>query len=188
MIYGYARVSTADQDTALQRDALRRAGVRTVVEEKRSGVRTRPALERLLDMLQPGDVLVVYKVDRLARSLRDLVRILDRVSSSGAGFRSVTEPINTDTPAGQLVLHMLAAVAQFEWSLIRERAIAGQTAARERGVRIGRPEALHGGRLSMAVRLVRGGASFTAVGLRLGVSRSTVRRAVARVARSGGQN
>lgn len=141
-LYGYARVSTVDQETELQRVALRRAGVACVVEEKRSGVAVRPLLEALLKRLRPGDVLVVYKVDRLARSLVDLLRILGYVELAGAAFRSLTEPIETGTPLGRLMLQLLGSFAEFERSVIRERCMAGRAAAVERGVKFGRPPKL----------------------------------------------
>lgn len=142
MLYGYARVSTVQQDTALQMAAFRAAGVRRVIEETASGARERPQLERLLSRLRVGDVLVVYKLDRLARSLVDLMRIIEAVRSRGAAFRSLTEPLDTASPAGRLLLQMLGAVAEFERAVIRERCQAGRVAARERGVRFGRPPTL----------------------------------------------
>lgn len=165
MQYGYARVSTAQQDTALQRAAFRTAGVRRVVEETASGARERPELERLLLRLRPGDVLVVYKLDRLARSLVDLMRVIQTVQSRGAGFRSLTEPVDTDTPSGRLLLHMLGAVAQFERDVIRERCEAGRRAARERGVFGGRPRRFCYRRL---VELRQQGLTFKEIGRRLG--------------------
>lgn len=137
MLVGYARVSTSEQETRLQRDALRAAGVRRIFEEKGSGVGPRPELHKALASLQPGDVLVVWKLDRLARSLKQLWDVVDRVKARGAGFRSLTEPIDTSSPLGEFVLAVLGALAQFERSLIRERAIAGQVAAWRRGVRWG---------------------------------------------------
>jgi DNA invertase Pin-like site-specific DNA recombinase len=139
MLVGYARVSTAEQDTALQRDAFSAAGVTRVFEEKRSSGGARPLLEALLYSLRRGDVLVVYKVDRLARSLKDLLRVLDRIQRCGAEFRSLTEPIDTTTAAGRMLLHMLGCFAEFERSVIRERCAAGREAAMARGVRFGRP-------------------------------------------------
>jgi DNA invertase Pin-like site-specific DNA recombinase len=142
MLVGYARVSTIDQETRLQRDALRRAGAHKIYEEKASAVAKRPQLEECLLSMRAGDVLVVWKLDRLARSLRDLLTILERLHSAGAGIRSLTEPIDTATPAGMLMVQVLGAVAQFERSIIRERVVAGQRAARARGQRWGRPRAL----------------------------------------------
>lgn len=139
MQYGYGRVSTIMQDTALQEDAFRRSGVDNVVTEKWSSVGTRPALAALLARLKAGDTVVVYKLDRLGRSLQDLLIILDKIGAAGATFRSLTEPIDTTTPAGKLMYSILGAVAEFERSLIRQRSIAGQRAARERGKHCGRP-------------------------------------------------
>lgn len=139
MKYGYARVSTEQQDTAIQRAEFKRAGVRKVVEEKRSGAVTRPLLEGLLRKLKAGDVLVVYKIDRLARSLSDLLKILQRVVDAGAAFQSLTEPLETRTPVGRMMIQLLGAVAEFERAVIRERCCAGRLAARDRGVRFGRP-------------------------------------------------
>lgn len=142
MLVGYARVSTIDQETDLQIDALRRAGVRRVFTEKTSSVGRRPELQRALAYMRPGHTLVVYKLDRLARSLKDLLGLLDRLDESQFGLRSLTEPIDTSSPAGQLMLQVLGAVAQFERSLIRERTIAGQIAFARRGGVFGRPKKL----------------------------------------------
>lgn len=142
MLYGYARVSTSDQDTRLQLDALNAAGVQFIAQEKASAVSSRPELQRLLSLLGSGDVLVVYKLDRIARSLKDLLGILDRLDEAKCGFRSLTEPIDTTTPVGLLILQILGAVAQFERSLIRERALTGQIAALRSGVKFGRPKVL----------------------------------------------
>lgn len=137
MLIGYARVSTNEQETRAQLDALRRAGVRKVFEEKTSSVGPRLELQRALASMKPGDVLVVWKLDRLARSLKDLLHLLEALQHLQCSFRSLTEPIDTTSALGEFVLQILGAVAQFERSLIRERAIAGQVAAWERGVRWG---------------------------------------------------
>lgn len=142
MLVGYARVSTTEQETSLQIDALRRAGVRRIFTEKTSSVGRRPELQRLLASLCAGDVVVVYKLDRLARSLKDLLGIIDRLEAAGAGFKSLTEPIDTSSPAGRLMVQILGSVAEFERSLIRERSLAGQVAAIQRGAVIGRPRKL----------------------------------------------
>lgn len=139
MLVGYARVSTIEQDTALQLDALNRAGVHRVFWEKGSSVGSRPELRRALASLVSGDVLVVYKLDRIARSLKDLLLILEMLELRGVGLRSLTEPIDTGTPAGRLMIQILGAVAEFERSLIRQRSMAGQQAARDRGQHCGRP-------------------------------------------------
>lgn len=121
MIYGYARVSTQEQDTAMQISAFKVLGVEKIFEEKASGARyDRPVLWRCLDTLRTGDQLVVYKLDRIARSLADLLRILDKIERAGASIRSVTEPIDTCTATDRLMLQILGAMAEFERSLIRE--------------------------------------------------------------------
>ncbi len=142
MQYGYGRVSTATQDTALQQDAFKRAGVKKVTLEKWSSVGARPQLHALIATLRPGDTLVVYKLDRLGRSLQDLLDLLDKILRAGAAFKSLTEAIDTGTAVGRLIFSVLGAVAEFERSLIRQRSIAGQIAAIERGVKIGRPRKL----------------------------------------------
>jgi len=171
MLIGYARVSTQHQDTALQREAFKRAGVRKVIEEKRSGGAARPLLEDLLAKLKPGDVLVVYKIDRLARSLVDLLRILDRIASAGATFKSLTEPLETETPVGRMMLQLLGAVAEFERAVIRERCQAGRDAAVERGVRFGaRPK--HDRRRFQS--MLDTGLTRVEIGRRLGIHPNTV--------------
>lgn len=138
MDLGYARVSTTEQDTALQLAALRAANVTAYWEEQQSGIKHRPALEELLSMLRVGDVVVVYKVDRLARSLQDLLRIAERIDKAGAKLRSLTEPIETTTPVGRMIFQLLGAFAEFERNVIHERCEAGREAARQRGVKLGR--------------------------------------------------
>jgi len=137
MFIGYARVSSSVQETHLQLDALSRSGVSVVYSEKTSSVGTRPELQKVMAKLGRGDVLVVYKIDRIARSLKDLLSILDRLADAGASLRSLTEPLDTTVPIGVFMVQVLGAVAQLERSMIRERAIAGQVAARRRGVRWG---------------------------------------------------
>ncbi len=131
---GYARVSTEDQNLDLQRDALHLAGVQSIYEEMASGKSAeRPELEHCLKALRTGDVLVVWRLDRLGRSLPDLVRIVSELENKGIGFESVTEKIETTSAAGKLVFHVFAALAEFERNLIRERTRAGLAAARARG-------------------------------------------------------
>lgn len=137
MLIGYARVSTKEQETYLQIDALGKAGVTKIYQEKASAVSARPQLQKCLASLRPGDVLVVYKMDRIARSLKDLLSILDQISRVGAAIRSLTEPLDTSGPIGTFMVQVLGAVAQLERSIIRERALAGQIAAYNRGVRWG---------------------------------------------------
>lgn len=155
--YGYARVSTLEQSTATQLAAFRRAGIRHIVEEKKSGVKDRPELERLLGRLVSGDVLVVYKLDRLARSVSHFVRVFEVLRAKGVGFRSLTEAIETDTPQGRMFLHLLTAFAEFERELIRERCLAGQKAARAEGKTWGRRAQVSRQEVAQAVEAWRSG-------------------------------
>lgn len=143
MLVGYARVSTQDQKPALQTDALKAAGCERVFIEKASGAqRERPELTGALDFMREGDTLVVWKLDRLARSMKQLVETIERLEGRKVGFRSLTESIDTTTPGGRLVFHIFGALAEFERSIIRERTTAGLSAARARGRRGGRPRSL----------------------------------------------
>ena len=143
MIIGYARVSTDDQNLDAQTDALHAAGAERIFSDKISGsIRKRPELDKLLDQLRPGDVIVVTKYDRLARSLRDLLDIVEVIKDQGTGFRSLAEDIDTTTPAGRLVFHVFASIAQFERERISERTREGLQAAKARGRVGGRPPAL----------------------------------------------
>lgn len=137
MLVGYARVSTSSQDTRLQLDALNAAGVPRVYSENECSTGPRPQLQRAIAALRPGDVLVVWKLDRIARSLLDLLAIMERLKKASAGIRSLTEPIDTSTPLGEFVIQVLGAVAQLERSMIRQRILAGQVAAYKRGTRWG---------------------------------------------------
>ena len=138
MLIGYARVSKQqDQDTATQVQALKKVGAERIYQEHASGGRwDRPELHRLLGELRPGDVLVVWKLDRLSRSLKDLLHLLEGLNERGAGFQSITEHIDTTTPAGRMMLQMVGAFAEFEREMIRERTRAGLETARSQG-RIG---------------------------------------------------
>ncbi|MTH80136.1 recombinase family protein [Paracoccus aestuariivivens] len=143
MILGYARVSTADQKLDSQQDALRAVGAEKVFADVITGsARQRPQLDRMLDQLREGDVVVVTKYDRLARSLKDLLDLVEQVQGKGAGFRSLAEDIDTTTPAGRLIFHVFASIAQFERERIVERTREGLEAARRRGRVGGRPPAL----------------------------------------------
>jgi DNA invertase Pin-like site-specific DNA recombinase len=137
MMIGYARVSTNEQDTAAQVAALKAAKCERIYREKASGGRwDRPELHLLLDHLRKGDVLIVWKLDRLSRSLRDVLIIMERLAEAKAGFRSLTEAIDTTTPAGRMMMQMVGAFAEFERAMLRERTRAGLEAARREG-RIG---------------------------------------------------
>ncbi|MBQ4840145.1 recombinase family protein [Pseudoalteromonas luteoviolacea] len=139
MNIGYARVSTAEQDTSLQVDALNQAGCEKIYQESISGAsRERPELERCLEHVREGDTLVVWRLDRLGRSMKDLVAIITELEKNKVGFKSVTEAIDTTNAGGKLVFHIFAALAEFERTLIRERTKAGLAAARARGRKGGR--------------------------------------------------
>ena len=143
MILGYARVSTKDQNLDGQRDALSAAGAERIFADTITGTaRVRPELDQMMKELRDGDVVVVAKYDRLARSLKDLLEIVDLIQARGAGFRSIGEDIDTTTPAGRLVFHVFASIAQFERERIVERTKEGLEAARRRGRVGGRPPAL----------------------------------------------
>jgi len=154
MIIGYARVSTDDQKLEAQLDALKAAGAERVYADKITGsARTRPQLDLMIDQLRDGDVVVVTKYDRLARSLRDLLDIVEAIRERGAGFRSLAEDIDTTTSAGRLVFHVFASIAQFERERISERTREGLDAARKRGRVGGRPPALSPAQKDEAIRM-----------------------------------
>lgn len=156
-LVGYARVSTREQETVMQLAALRAAGVGVVYEEQASAVRHRPVWERCLAALKKGDVLVVYKLDRLARSTSHFVTTFDLLRARGVGFRSLTEAIETVTPQGRMYLQLLAVFAEFERELIRERCVAGQRAARAAGKTWGRKAQLTRDEVAQAVQAWRSG-------------------------------
>ena len=156
MLVGYARVSTQDQKPELQLDALTSAGCEKVFEEKASGAqRDRPQLMAAIDYMRSGDTLVVWKLDRLARSMKQLIETVEGLDGRGIGFRSLTEAIDTTTPGGKLVFHIFGALAEFERSIIRERTNAGLKAARDRGRLGGRPPALSADDLAAARAMLR---------------------------------
>lgn len=176
---GYARVSTVDQDTALQLDAMERAGVALVFREQCSGVGPRPELHRALDVLKAGDCLVVWKVDRVARSLSELLTILVRLKAVGASIRSLTEPIDTSTPIGEFTFQILGAVAQLERSMIRERVMAGQAAAKARGKTWGtRPAIALEDEPALVAWFAEGGRTIPQTALHFGVHQCVVRRVI----------
>jgi DNA invertase Pin-like site-specific DNA recombinase len=180
--YGYARVSTTEQNTAVQLAAFKRAGIKHVVQEKRSGVAQRPELQSLLARLRPGDVLVVYKLDRLSRSLRDLLRLLETLEQGGVTFRSLTESIDTSSPAGRMFCHMLGAFAEFERAMIRERCAAGFEAAKARGQKFGRERSMSERTEAKLVRMYQSGKyTMQALADHFEVHTSSVKRAIYRV-------
>jgi len=182
MKIGYARVSTDAQETHLQMDALTRAKCSRVYEEKASGAKTdRPELMKLVDNARKGDVVIVWKLDRLARSLRQLIDTTILLNERGVELHSLTENINTTTPSGKLTFHIFAALSEFERDILRQRVNAGLKAARKRGRIGGRPRALGEADLKKARALLRSGDySRVQVAEDLGVSRHTLWRALSR--------
>ena len=187
MLIGYARVSTQDQNPQLQLDALEKAGCERIFEEKASGAqRERPALKEALTFLRKGDTLVVWKLDRLARSLRQLIDTIEALEERGIGFRSVTESIDTTTSGGRLVFHIFGALAEFERSIIRERTTAGLASARARGRLGGRPRAMSPDDIAVAKTLLANPEiSVKEIARRQGVSVSTLYKHIP-AARSNG--
>lgn len=185
MRFGYARVSTDDQDTAAQVAALKVAKCDQIFREKASGGRwDRPELHRLLDRLRQGDVLVVWKLDRLSRSLRDVLMIMERLGELKAGFRSLTEVIDTTTPAGRMMMQMVGAFAEFERAMLRERTKAGIANARVEGRTGGRKPKLTTQQEAEIVKMVRRGEKTAADTARLfRVHPATISRILARNAK-----
>ncbi len=180
MLIGYARVSTADQTVALQEDALRQAGCARLFTDTLSGSTVqRPGLTEALDHLRAGDVLVVWKLDRLGRSLPHLISVIQQLQAHGIGFRSLSEQMDTTTAGGQLIFHIFGALAEFERALIRERTQAGLAAARSRGRVGGRHPKLTRDQIEMARQLLAT-RSAAEVAEALHVSRATVYRAIRR--------
>lgn len=174
---GYARVSTTDQDLALQHDALTKAGGYRVYSESVSGALTeRPELAAVLDALRPGDTLVVWRLDRLGRSLRHLIDTVHELDARGVGFKSLQESIDTTTSAGRLIFHVFAALAEFERDLTRERTEAGLQAARDRGRVGGRPTTMTPDKLKAARRMHQDGTPVAEIARALSVGRATVYR------------
>ena len=181
LMLGYARVSTDDQDLTNQRAELRTAGCIKIFAEKITGTRRdRPELARLLDHLRPGDVVTVTRLDRLARSTRDLLDIAERIQAAGAGLRSLAEPwADTTTPAGRMVLTVFAGIAEFERSLIIDRTRSGREAAKARGVKFGPRPTLSLAQIEHARELIDlEGRPVKEVADLLGVHRSTLYRAL----------
>jgi DNA invertase Pin-like site-specific DNA recombinase len=180
MLIGYARVSTTEQDTRLQLDALKLAGCQVIFHESGSSIGPRPELQKALSTIKPGDTLIVWKIDRLARSLVDLLGIIDKLEIKGASIRSLTEHIDTGTPIGEFVLHILGAFAQLERSIIRERSMAGQKAARERGSIIGRKRSATPDQEQQVLNMRTEGFTMAGIAQALGLSQSAVKRTIYR--------
>lgn len=190
MLVGYMRVSSTDdrQSVDLQRDALLAAGVdeRHLHHDKASGARDdRPGLKTCLDDLRAGDVLVVWKLDRLGRSLPHLLAIVADLKGRGVAFRSLTEQMDTTTPHGELLFSIFGALAQYERALTRERVVAGLAAAKRRGRKGGRPPAIDPERIEQIVSALEGGASKASVCRSFKVARSTLLDTLARIGWTG---
>ena len=179
MHFGYARVSTDDQDTAAQVEELKKAGcdAKNIVTENASGGnRDRPQLQRILDYAREGDVLVVWKLDRLSRSLSDLLFILDKLEHRGVAFKSLTESIDTSTAAGRMIMHVVGAFAEFERAIIRERTNLGLKRARAKGVHLGPRFKLSSIEREAALRMLSDGLTQAQVAEKCGVDASTISR------------
>lgn len=176
MTVGYARISTGDQNVDLQVDALKQVGCSKIFEETASGAnKNRPRLAEAISFLKSGDTLVVWKLDRMARSLSQLIDTIDRIHAKSCGFRSITESIDTTTASGRLTFHIIGALAEFERNIIRERTIAGLRAAAARGRKGGRPKALNGDNLKIAEALLRDGLlTVRDVAKQVGISPATL--------------
>lgn len=180
MFIGYARVSTTDQNLDLQRDALTKAGCERIFEEHASGARDdRPELAIALSHLRKGDCLIVWRLDRLGRSLRSLIRFVGELADRGVEFRSLHDGVDTTTATGRFFFHVLAALAEMERELIRERVVAGLTAARARGRKGGRKPRLSEKQIAMARKMLEDRkTTIKDVAASFGVNRSTIYRAL----------
>lgn len=180
MIYGYARVSTDKQDTDAQRQALEAAGCGQVIEEQASGRKARPTLAALIAQLQAGDIVTVYKIDRLSRNVADFYAIARDIEDRGAAIRSLSDPIDTSTPIGRATLGLLAVFAQLEAETTAERVRHGLKAARDRGVTLGRKRSLSREAESRIRQLLAEGAQVKALAREYQIDPATVRRINAR--------
>lgn len=178
MLIGYARVSTEDQNLDLQNDALLQAGCDKIIEEKASGARTdRTGLDEALSFLRKGDTLVVWKLDRLGRSLQHLIKVVNELCENGIYFRSIQESLDTSSSGGKLIFHIFGALAEFERDVIRDRTKAGLAAARARGRVGGRPKLMNEKKVRLARTLMADHSnSIDDVCETLGVSRATLYR------------
>ncbi|MBU2752407.1 recombinase family protein [Acidithiobacillus thiooxidans] len=174
-LIGYARVSTAEQDTALQTDALQKAGCERIFTDTASGAKTdRPGLAEALAYLREMDVLVVWRLDRLGRSLAHLIETIGALEARGVGFRSLTENIDTTTPGGRLIFHVFGALGQFERDLIRERTRAGLSAAAARGRKGGRKLVVTADKLQRAREHLANGLNVREAAARLKVGKTAL--------------
>lgn len=180
MFIGYARVSTEDQHLHLQIDALKKAGCEKIFKDEMSGAKTeRPGLREALEFVRQGDTLVVWRLDRLGRSLKDLIARVEELKQRHVDFRSLNENIDTSNSGGKLMFHIFSALAEFERDLIRERTMAGLTAARARGRFGGRPRIMPAEKIQMAASLMQSpNVSIKDICKNLGISRTTLYRYV----------
>ncbi len=178
MKIGYARVSTADQNLDLQLTALKKAGCGRIFQEKISGAKIdRPELQRLLDHLRPDDIVVVWKLDRLARSTQNLFELAEQIKLAEASFCSLSEPwADTSSPSGKMIMTVFAGIAEFERDLIRERTGAGRLEAKKRGVRFGRPEKMNDEQKLLAKRLLQENKSVNEIAKTFNVHKATIYR------------
>ena len=178
MKIGYARVSTTDQNLGLQLAALKEAGCGRIYQEKISGAkRDRPELQRLIDQLRPGDIIVVWKLDRLARSTQNLLELVDQIKNADASFCSLSEPwADTTSSSGKMIMTVFAGIAEFERDLIRERTSSGRVAAKKRGVRFGRPQKMNEEQKLLAKRLLQEDKSVSEVAKTFNVHKATIYR------------
>ncbi|ENA9695552.1 recombinase family protein [Salmonella enterica subsp. enterica] len=175
MLIGYVRVSTADQNTDLQRSALNAVGCKLIFEDKASGKNARrPGLQAALEMLMPGDILMVWKLDRLGRSIRDLISLVAGIQEIGCHFQSVTDSINTSTPSGRFFFHVMGALAEMERELIVERTRAGLVAARQKNRHPGRPRRISAHEWARAEMMLEAGMSRRSVAKEIGVCEKTI--------------
>ena len=181
MKIGYARVSTQDQNLDLQLGSLKKAGCQNIFREKVSGFnRQRPEFQRMLDQIRPGDTIIVWKLDRLARSTRDLLNTMETINEAGGRFQSLSEPwANTTTHAGKMIMTVFAGIAEFERDLIRERTSSGREAAKKRGVRFGRPRKLNVNQIKLASQLLSEGKAVRDIASTFNVHEATIYRLAA---------
>jgi DNA invertase Pin-like site-specific DNA recombinase len=156
MLVGYARVSTGEQNLAMQLDALTAAGCEEIYHDEMSGAKAlRPGLQKALEFVRSGDTLIVWRLDRLGRSIKDLIEKVEALKQRDIGFKSLHENIDTTTPSGKLQFHVFSALAEFERDLIRERTLAGLRAARARGIKGGRKREMTSDKVAMAAKLIQ---------------------------------
>jgi DNA invertase Pin-like site-specific DNA recombinase len=177
MLIGYARVSTNDQNLSLQKEALEKCGCEKIYEDKVSGTRAnRPGLDKALEMLREGDTLVVWKLDRLGRSVKNLITLVSELNEKGIHFKSLTDSIDTTTPSGRFFFHVMASLAEMERDLIVERTKAGLEAAKKLGRKGGRKRKMTDSKIKSAKKLLENGIPPKDVANNLGISIATLYR------------